>query len=289
MYKPLASIVTPAYNAEKFIEDTLRSVMYQDYPHIEHIVIDDGSKDSTVNILKKYEHKYNLRWFSKRNEGQTITVNRGFELANGDIVVWLNADDVLLNRQVIANVVKEFGRDSEINVVYGHMAIIDENNRIIKVQYSIPWFTYDKLLRTHFAACIFYRKKIAQKYELDPALNYVMDYEQSLRMCRDGVKFGYLNRVLIGYRRHKATKSTSKKTEAKAEVREIRKKYGQKFGISYCFLKYLDNITLLTFKLCGIKTVVDLYRQPQKFQLAFDAKFDSLMKLVARQTLPYVN
>jgi len=288
-YRPLVSIVTPVYNAEKFIEYTLRSVMCQDYPKIEHIVLDDGSTDNTASILRKYEHLYNLEWFSKRNEGQTITVNRGFDLASGEIVVWLNADDVLFDKQVITSVVKKFIGNPEIGVIFGHMAIIDEKNRIIKIQYSVPWFDYGRLLRAHFAACIFYRRGTLLKHRLDCDLDYTIDYEQCLRMCENGVKFAYLNRIMLGYRRHKATKSWSKKAEAEAEVREIRRKYGEKFGPSHYFLKHLDNIVFLAFKLWGVKNVIDLCLHPRNFQLAFDAKFDSLPKHIVRQIIPYVS
>jgi len=78
---PLVSIVTPAYNAERFIEDTIKSVMNQTYPYIEHIIIDDGSTDETPKILQKFEKLYNLKWFSKKNEGQAVTLNKCIDLA----------------------------------------------------------------------------------------------------------------------------------------------------------------------------------------------------------------
>jgi glycosyltransferase involved in cell wall biosynthesis len=114
--QPLISIITPAYNAGRFIEDTLKNVMCQKYENLEHIVIDDGSTDSTVDILRKYESTYNLKWFSKSNEEQAVTVNKGFDIAKGQIVVWLNADDVLFSKRVIADVVETFNKNPEVDV-----------------------------------------------------------------------------------------------------------------------------------------------------------------------------
>ncbi|MEM2703161.1 MAG: glycosyltransferase [Candidatus Bathyarchaeia archaeon] len=279
--------MTPAYNAEKFISYTLRSVMHQSYSNIQHIVIDDGSTDNTVKILEKYRNRYNLNYFSKPNEGQTITVNKGFDLAEGSIVVWLNADDVLFDKYVIEEVVEKFSTDSKVDVVYGHTAIIDENNRLIKIQCAPPRLTYAILLQTHPAACVFYKKEIVKKYKLNASLNYVMDYEQCLKMCRDGINFGFLNKVLIGWRRHKATKSLSKKAEVELERIKVVKKYDQKSDVYNCFRKYFTLYPYLyVLKLLGISKAVKCYTQ--RNHLAFDANFDFLLNLIFRQAIPFV-
>ena len=90
---PKISIVTPSYNSAKFIEDCIQSVLKQNYPNFEHIVIDGGSTDGTVEILKQYPH---LKWISEPDEGQSDALNKGFKMAEGDILGWLNADDVYL-------------------------------------------------------------------------------------------------------------------------------------------------------------------------------------------------
>jgi len=200
----------------------------------------------------------------------------------------LNADDVLFDTKVVSSVVEYFKRKPKIGVVYGHMAIMDEKNRLLKVQCAIPWLNYKRLLRAHFAACIFYRKKLLPRYKLDPTLNFVMDYEQCLRMVKDGVKFGYLNKILISYRRHKATKSISRRKDLKAETEEIRKRFGQKFGFYYLSMKLIDDLLLFLFKIYGVKTVVKVYSSPEKFHIAFPIKFDMLLKLAIRQIIPYM-
>jgi glycosyltransferase involved in cell wall biosynthesis len=285
---PLVSIVTPAYNAEKHIEDTIRSVINQTYPNIEHIIIDDGSTDGTPKILQKFEKLYNLKWFSKKNEGQAITVNKGFDLASGEIVVWLNADDVLFTKNVIYEVVKAFMREPRAGVVYGHMAIIDERNRLLKIQYAPPKLNFRILLLGHFAACVYYRKNIVCEYKLDPSLNYAVDYDQCLRIARDGIKFCYVNKVLMAWRKHIGAKSLSGSSELKAETIYIRRKYNAYFGLNYQIMKVLYYLLLLARKTYGINEALKLYVNSQKRELAFIAKFDSLLKLILRQLIPFI-
>jgi glycosyltransferase involved in cell wall biosynthesis len=285
---PLVSIVTPAYNAKRFIEDTIKSVMNQTYPYIEHIIIDDGSTDGTPQILQKYERLYNLKWFSKKNEGQAITVNRGFDLASGEIVVWLNADDVLFTKDVIYEVVKAFMRQPIAGVVYGHMAIIDEKNNILKIQYAPPKLNFEILLLGHFAPCVFYRKNIVSKYKLDTSLNYAIDYDQCLKMAKDRIIFCYINKPLIAWRRHKATKSLSGKNKLKEETIHIKRKHKAKINyFNYCIMKALYYIIILAHKIYGVKDILELYATSKRSQLAFNANFDSLAKLIFRQVAPY--
>ena len=288
-FYPLVSVVTPAYNAERFIEETLKSVMNQTYPNIEHIVIDDGSTDKTPEILNRYENLYNLKWFSKPNEGQAITVNKGFDLAKGDIVIWLNADDVLFSRDVIAKVVDFFLKNPAVDVAYGHMAIIDEKSRLLKIQYAPPKLTLDVLLIAHPAACIFYKRHIVHKYKLNHKLNFALDYDQCLRMAKDGVKFGRINKILIAWRKHSGSKSLRERKKLLIETKKLRSKYDYGISKSRMFSVKVYLYAILLFrKLYGVTDIIKLYSNPDKFQLAFDIKFDSLMKLLLRQIIPYV-
>src|SRR3989338_5413748 len=92
--RPLVSIVTASYNQAQFIEETLRSVREQDYPNLEHIVIDGASTDGTVDVLRRYEGTYNMRWISEPDRGHADALCKGFRQATGDILAWLNSDDV---------------------------------------------------------------------------------------------------------------------------------------------------------------------------------------------------
>src|SRR5271168_3648478 len=116
---PLVSIITPCYNAAKFIDETIESVLAQDYPHIEYIVMDAASTDGTVEILKRYDQR--LKWISQPDRGAADAINRGFALSHGEIFTYLNADDVYLPGAV-STAVSSFQGD----VVYGDAWWIDE-------------------------------------------------------------------------------------------------------------------------------------------------------------------
>lgn len=290
-HKPLVSIVTPAYNAEKFLEETLKSVMYQDYPRIEHIVIDDGSTDATPKILYKYEKLYNLKWLSKENEGQAITLNRGFKIARGDIIVWLNADDVLFSRDVISEVVKHFLKYPEADVMNGHMAIIDEKNRLLKIQYAPHKITLDYLSISHPAACIFYKKDIVRKYPLSSKFKNALDYEQCLRMAADSVKFIRINKILIAWRKHCAAESINKRARLIGETKYLRSKYHHRISRARRLIAMFNLYSeLILYKLIyGIKDILEIYTKPDnKKNLAFNLRIDSPVMLIIEQMIPYV-
>jgi len=282
--KPLVSIVTPSYNQGRFIEDTILSVKNQDYPNIEHIIVDGNSTDNTLDILKKYEGTYNMRWISEPDEGQSDAVNKGFRMAKGEIIGWLNSDDVYFTKDVISYVVKEFSK-SEADVIYGDHVTINENNLILKIRHIVPWFSYARLLRVDFICqpSTLSRRTVIQKYQLDIDLDLPMDYEFWLRIAKDDMKFKYVHRILSADRRHTTAKTISRWEEMKADTRKIQEEYGQKFNIRYHFLRQFDNILFALLKICGVKKIIELYLHSEKQNLAFPAKFDSLLKAVLRQ------
>lgn len=120
---PKISIITPTYNQGKFIEQSILSVINQNYPNLEYIIIDGGSTDETISIIKKYEHKINY-WISEKDTGQSNAINKGLKLASGEIINWLNSDDFLADNalQIIA---KEFENKS-VHVVAGYSSFVDE-------------------------------------------------------------------------------------------------------------------------------------------------------------------
>lgn len=284
---PLVSVITPSYNAANFIRATLQSVKLQNYPFVEHIVVDDGSTDNTVSIFKEFSRTYNLRWLSKSNEGQAITLNKAFDMARGEIIIWLNADDVLFSTSTINDIVRAF-ESSQADVVYGHMAIIDEKNKLLKIQYAPPKINLEVLLLGHFAPCICYRKDVFSKYYLRPNYNFAVDYEQCLRMAKDRIRFGYVGKVLLAWRKHKRTKSISGRKKLQTETNSLKEDYGAKFGLNQCWLRFAYYGLLLGRKLYGTKQVVEINAHPAKFQLAFDIQVDHLSSCSIRQAIPYI-
>ncbi|MCL5292010.1 MAG: glycosyltransferase [Actinobacteria bacterium] len=122
--KPLVSITTPSFNQGKFIEDTIKSVLEQDYPNIEYIVVDGGSTDNTLDILKRYEDR--LIWISEPDEGQSDAINKGFKMAKGEIIAWLNSDDIYMPG-AISTAVDFLVKRPDVVMVYGEGYTIDEH------------------------------------------------------------------------------------------------------------------------------------------------------------------
>jgi glycosyltransferase involved in cell wall biosynthesis len=137
---PLVSIVTPAYEAERFIEGTLRSVMEQTYDRVEHVVMDGGSTDRTTEILASYEEQesYDLRWYSEPDEGMYDAIEKGFERASGDVLAWLNADDKYLPWAV--RIAVDALSEPGVEWVTGHPAKWDADGTLSTVRPIRPYY-----------------------------------------------------------------------------------------------------------------------------------------------------
>jgi glycosyltransferase involved in cell wall biosynthesis len=280
--KSLVSIVTPSYNQGTFIEDTLLSVMNQDYPNIEHLVIDGGSSDNTIEILKKWEDKYNLRWLSEPDEGQSDAVNKGFKLAKGEIVGWLNSDDVYFDTKVISQVVGKFEELKHVDVIYGNLAVIDKNGSILKLCRTFNW-DYKRLLRICFFGqpATFFRRRVVLENQLDKNLHLAMDYEFWLRLG-ESYNFARVDKVLAGFRVYEGTKSFSNKNKDKyrLETKRIMTKYGQDFGLGYYIWCFFHKLLLGYMRLKSVKDILELTNTED---LAFNAKIPSKLTRIKTQ------
>ena len=127
MTKPKISIVTVSLNQGNFIEDAIQSVLNQNYKNFEHIIIDGLSTDNTINILKKYEH---LVWISEKDEGQSDALNKGFKKCTGDIIGWLNSDDMYLE-DTFDTIVYEM-QNSSIDAVYGNYMFMNKDKELTR-------------------------------------------------------------------------------------------------------------------------------------------------------------
>lgn len=144
MTYPKISVITPNYNQEKFLEQTILSVLLQNYPNLEYIIIDGGSTDRSIDIIKKYESKLHY-WISEPDDGMYDAINKGFSVSSGEIMTYINSDD-LLQPYSLFTVASVFSQYPFIKWVNGIPNIIDENNRIILVG-EIPKWT-----KFHFLA-----------------------------------------------------------------------------------------------------------------------------------------
>ncbi len=222
------SIITPSYNQARYIEETIQSVHAQGYPHLEHLVIDGGSTDGTLDILKQYEHT--LRWVSESDEGQADAINKGFKQATGDIVTWLNSDDVYLP-QALHRVGDFFSQHPAVDVIYGDYHLIDQNGEVLLRKKEIP-FDHDILLYGLdyiSQPTTFFRRSVFDKVGyLDDSLHYGLDWEYWLRMAAAGLKFAHIPHPLAATRWHIEAKTLEAPPEMYAEHQAIRERYWNK-------------------------------------------------------------
>lgn len=222
------SIVTPSFNQAEYIEETIQSIHAQGYPDLEHLVIDGGSTDGTLEILKRSEH--GLHWISEPDEGQANAINKGFKRATGDIIAWLNSDDIYLPG-TLRRVADFFARRPEVDVVYGDYYLIDHQGAVLLRKKEIP-FDYNILLYgldyISQPATFFRRHVLDRVGYLDETLHYGLDWEYWLRIAQAGLVFAHMPDYLAGARWHGQAKTLDAPPEMYAEHRAIRDRYWNK-------------------------------------------------------------
>jgi glycosyltransferase involved in cell wall biosynthesis len=181
---PRITIVTPSFNQGKFIERTIESVLGQNYPHLEYIVVDGGSTDNTLEILKRYDDR--LQWISEKDSGQSEAINKGFCMAKGEIVAWLNSDDVYLPG-ALETAGKYFAANPDVMMIYGEGYMTDENDTTRKrFPFTEPKFDLWKLI--YYGDYIlqqstFFRRSVFDTIEmLGESLHYTMDWDLFIRI-----------------------------------------------------------------------------------------------------------
>lgn len=226
---PQISVITPSFNQGDFIERTIKSVLSQDYPNIEYIVMDGGSTDGTVGILKKYGEK--IIWRSEKDKGQGDAVNKGLKLAKGEILAYLNSDDTYQPEafKIVANF---FIKNPDIMWVFGKCRIVDENDQEIRktiTVYKNFWlkrYNYKTLLILNYISqpAVFWRRKAYEEIgEFNPKEFWELDYDYWLRL---GKKYqpGFINKYLANFRVHKKAKTSIGIKHFLEEV-EVAKRY----------------------------------------------------------------
>ena len=208
-----------------FIDETIQSVIGQDYPNVECIVIDGGSDDSTLDILKRYENR--IKWVSEKDKGQSDAINKGIALATGDILTYLNADDSI-EPGCLKKVADYFSKNTAVMWLYGKCLIVNGDGKVIRRPiswYKSFWqkrYTYSWLLIMDFISqpTVFWRSQLTEEIGLfDITEHLAMDYDYWLRA---GAKYrpGYIDSYLARFRLHSVSKSsTSFGTAAKAALK----------------------------------------------------------------------
>lgn len=225
---PSVSVITPSFNQGRFIEETIESVLGQDYPNIEYLVIDGGSTDNTLEILRKYGDR--LTWISEPDKGQTDAINKGFKRARGEIICWLNSDDTY-EPGAISKAVEYFLEHPDVMMVYGEGNEIDENGGLLQrfpaTQEFDLWaliYIWDYILQP----TTFFRKKVFDDIDFpDEKLHWCMDWDLWIRIgsC---FKVAYIDYVFASSRIYAATKTGSGGLKRLKEIAYVMRKYGKK-------------------------------------------------------------
>ncbi|MBN1104240.1 MAG: glycosyltransferase [Deltaproteobacteria bacterium] len=211
---PGLSIVTPSLNQGQFIEETIRSVLLQGYPALEYMIIDGGSNDETSEIIKKYE-KWLAYWVSEPDRGQSHAINKGVLHAAGDIVSWLNSDDLYCKRAFETAVLAMCPQETAMHpIVYGNALRIDEMSNVTGefISSKAEWITYRNLVALRHSLgihqpSVFLASSLMRQYPLDENLKYVMDYDLWIRLSRDHA-FHHVPDFLSLIRFHHSSKSS---------------------------------------------------------------------------------
>lgn len=214
------SIVTPSYNQGQFIGRTLQSVAIQTGAEIEHVVFDGGSKDSTVEVLKAFTPP--VRWVSKKDNGQTDAVNKGIRATDGEIIGWLNSDDIYYPGAV-ERVVTFFEQNPDVDVVYGLADHINLEDVAFEDYPTEPW-DFDRLKETCFICqpALFLRRRVVEQHGLlDESLHFCMDYAYWLRLGKAGVRFALLPEKLAGSRLYADNKTLGSRVKVHAEINDM--------------------------------------------------------------------
>ena len=205
--QPLVTIITPSFNQARYLEATIQSVLSQEHPLIEYMIVDGGSTDGSIDIIRKYESRL-AWWVSENDKGQTDALNKGFARAKGEILAWINSDDTYEPGAVSA-AVQYLREHPEVGMVYGDCNFINEDGRVIG-KFSSAQTNY-RLLRQGYAhipqQTMFFRADLwKQVGPLDPSFYFAMDYDLWTRIsARTEIK--YLPQTWANFRLHTSGKT----------------------------------------------------------------------------------
>lgn len=246
---PKLTVVTPSFNQVAYLERTILSVLNQQYPNLEYFIIDGGSTDGSVELIKKYE-PYLAGWVSEKDRGQTDAINKGFRRATGDLVAFQNSDDVFAPG-AFARVADVWRRTPDAGVFFGDMYMIDEQD-VITEEFRLPPFCAECHIYEGmqvYNQAMFVRRELLHKLGmLDESLRFVIDYELVARLgVHPGVRFQHVEGFWGAFRVQPDAKSSTIATVGMAEHEGIRQKFRpflqsrlpEGFWLRYCRIRKL--------------------------------------------------
>lgn len=213
LQQPLVSIITPSYNQAEFVEATIQSVLKQSYPHIEYIMVDAESTDGTIDILHKYKDKFK-HLIIEKDKGQTDAINKGFKLAKGELVGWINSDDILYP-DCVEYIVQLYTQHKEKGVIFYNTIndMIDRAGNVIQT-YNKTIFSRNYLLNDNYSIIqqgSFYKRSAVEKVGyLNDQIQYCMDLDLWLKLLQHGsIHYLNINKPTAGFRRWEAAKTST--------------------------------------------------------------------------------
>ncbi|MGF1567780.1 MAG: glycosyltransferase family 2 protein [Nodosilinea sp.] len=213
------SVITPSYNQGEFIERTIQSVLAQTGVDFEYVVLDGGSVDTTLEILNQYQNR--LTWVSEPDDGQADAVNKGIQATSGNIIAWINSDDVYYP-EALKKVEQTFLTHPDVQVVYGRANWIGKNDEVLR-EYPTEVWNYERLKAFCYLCqpAVFFRRTMVERLgDLDKALRYALDYELWLRYGQ-AVDFYYIPEKLAGSRLYSTNKTIGQSLEARTEIKTM--------------------------------------------------------------------
>ncbi len=206
---PSISIVTPSYMQADYLEATIRSITQQNYPALEYIIMDGGSTDDSPAIIEKYAEQL-VHWESKPDKGQADAVKRGFDHSSGEIMAWLNSDD-LYQPGLLRMAGEYFAQNPEVDVIYGNRIIVDEHGDEVG-RWVLPGHDQEMLLWNDYIPqeTLFWRRSLYQKVGgIDDSFQFALDWDLLLRFHRAGAHMVHLPHFMACFRAHKSQKSSA--------------------------------------------------------------------------------
>lgn len=227
--QPLVSILTPSFNQARWLGDNLASVSCQTYLHVEHIVMDGGSNDGSVEILEAAGES--IRWRSESDRGQSHAINKAFSESRGEIIGWLNSDDAYFDCQVVESAVALFSASPDVDIIYGHALKTTGEGAFIQVLWAPP-FDHDLLKAVDFIVqpAAFIRRSALTDPMLNEEYHFAMDYELWMRLAKQGHTFERLNRVMAVDRHQPERKSSTIKDVYEHNLALLAERYDMNLG-----------------------------------------------------------
>jgi GT2 family glycosyltransferase len=219
---PSISIVTPSFNQAAYLEETIQSVLSQGYPRLEYIIIDGGSTDGSVDVIRKYGDRL-AYWVSESDAGQSAAINKGFRRATGDIVAWINSDDTYLPG-TLRHAAQELSAHPESDLVYGHCHYIDGQGSLL--QRVDAWDFSPRRILTGIPTIIqpasFMRRRALERVGLlDESLHFLMDHDLYVRLLLGGCTFTKVDAVWACFRWHASSKTHNQWVGFNLELQKI--------------------------------------------------------------------